>query len=438
MGAYHQLWQPGRQTAYLDVEDCTWLCVCSKALHRSNEGAESSINALTDQASQCKMSCSGSVVIRHNTWCLQAAGMALIKIMTVVGARPQFVKAAVVSRAIAECNKLAPAQSIIEQIVHTGQHYDYMMSQAFFDEMALPRPVINLGVGSGLHGAMLGAMVTSLEQEILTRRPDWVLVYGDTNSTLAGALAAAKLHVPVAHVEAGLRSFNRRMPEEINRVLTDHVSDHLFCPSEGAKAQLAREGITQGVHVVGDVMYDAVCFYRQKAIAPTYEGPYVIASLHRAENTDDPQRLQGILRAMGQAPLPVMLPLHPRTRLIFEREHLTVYGQTHILEPQSYFAMLGHLERCAFVITDSGGLQKEAFFFGKKCITVRDETEWTELVACGANRVVGTEEAAICAVFPWALQPLSQVPELYGQGNAGERIVQLLVQSVDGARAEER
>jgi UDP-GlcNAc3NAcA epimerase len=355
--------------------------------------------------------------------------MALLKIMTVVGARPQFVKAAVVSRAIVEHNRVAPARHIVEQIVHTGQHYDYMMSQAFFDEMAIPRPVVNLEVGSGSHGAMLGAMLASLEQEILTRRPDWVLVYGDTNSTLAGALAAAKLHVPVAHVEAGLRSFNRRMPEEINRVLTDHVSDYLFCPSEGAQAQLAREGITQGVYVVGDVMYDAVCFYRQKAILPEYERPYALASLHRAENTDDPQRLQNILRAMGQAPLPIILPLHPRTRLILERECLTVHGQTRILEPQSYFAMLGHLERCAFVITDSGGLQKEAFFFGKKCITVRDETEWTELVECGANRVVGAEETAIRAAFPWAMQSLLPMPELYGTGDAGQRIVQLLTQA---------
>jgi UDP-GlcNAc3NAcA epimerase len=354
--------------------------------------------------------------------------MALLKIMTVVGARPQFVKAAVVSRAIAEHNSAVPGRYIVEQIVHTGQHYDYMMSQAFFDEMAIPKPVANLGVGSGSHGAMLGAMLPYLEQEILTRRPDWVLVYGDTNSTLAGALAAAKLHVPVAHVEAGLRSFNRRMPEEINRVLTDHVSDYLFCPSEGAQTRLAREGITQGVYVVGDVMYDAMCFYRQKAIVPEYAGPYVLASLHRAENTDDPQRLQRILTAMGQAPMPVLLPLHPRTRQILAREHLTVDGQTHLLEPLSYFAMLGHLERCAFVMTDSGGLQKEAFFCGKKCITLRDETEWTELVERGANRVVGTEKAAIVAAFAWAMQPLSEVPELYGQGDAGERIVQLLAQ----------
>lgn len=349
-----------------------------------------------------------------------------LQLLTVVGARPQFIKAAVVSRAIAAHNRAGDGRAIVESIVHTGQHYDHAMSQAFFDEMAIPQPVANLGVGSSSHGAMTGAMLTSLEQQILIRRPDWVLVYGDTNSTLAGALAAAKLHIPVAHVEAGLRSFNRRMPEEINRVLTDHVSDCLFCPSASAQTQLAHEGITHGVHVVGDVMYDAVCFYRRQAIAPALTEPYALASLHRAENTDDPQRLQRILTVLGQAPLPVVLPLHPRTRQILERQRLRVSGQLHLLEPQSYFAMLGYLERCAFVITDSGGLQKEAFFFAKKCLTVREETEWTELVACGANRVVGTEDTAIRMAFPWAMQPLSEVPQLYGQGDAGARIVALL------------
>lgn len=352
--------------------------------------------------------------------------MASLTIMTIVGARPQFVKAAVVSRAIAKYNRTRPVQSIVEQIVHTGQHYDYGMSQAFFDDMGIPSPVINLGVGSGSHGVMTGAILAGLEQEMLARRPHAVLVYGDTNSTLAGALAATKLHVPVAHVEAGLRSFNRQMPEEINRIVTDHVSTSLFCPCERAKAQLAREGITQGVHVVGDVMYDAVCYYRPKAIPPAYEHPYALASLHRAENTDNAQRLRRILAALSAAPVPMILPLHPRTRHTLERERIVVTGQIHLLAPLSYLAMLGHLERCAFVVTDSGGLQKEAFFFGKKCITLRDETEWLELVECGANRVVGAEEAAILAAFAWAMQPLSQVPELYGQGDAGERIVQIL------------
>jgi UDP-GlcNAc3NAcA epimerase len=354
--------------------------------------------------------------------------MAILKIMTVVGARPQFIKAAVVSRAIAEHNGADPQVQIVEEIVHTGQHYDYLMSQAFFDEMDIPKPVANLHVGSGPHGRVTGAMLAGLEQEMLVRQPGCVLVYGDTNSTLAGALAAAKLHIPVAHVEAGLRSSNKRMPEEINRVLTDHVADHLFCPSEHARWQLAAEGITHGVHVVGDVMYDAVLYYRAKAVGPQRQGAYGLASLHRAENTDDPCRLRRILTAMGDAPVPVLLPLHPRTRQVLEREHIAVSSRIELLEPLSYFAMLGHIAGCAFVITDSGGLQKEAYFFGKRCITVRDETEWTELVACGVNRVVGTDASAIRAAFTWALQPLFQAPELYGRGEAGKHIVRLIVQ----------
>jgi UDP-GlcNAc3NAcA epimerase len=231
-------------------------------------------------------------------------------------------------------------------------------------------------------------------------------------------------------VEAGLRSFNRRMPEEINRVLTDHIADCLLCPSERARRLLAGEGVTAGVHVVGDVMYDAVCYYRPQAIYPEYDTPYALASLHRAENTDDPQRLRSILKALGQAPVPVILPLHPRTRQVLERTSMAVPGHMRLREPLSYFAMLGHLAHCAFVITDSGGLQKEAFFFGKKCITVRDETEWTELVECGANRVVGTATTAICAAFDWAMQRLSSVPALYGHGDAGTRIVRLLAQGI--------
>lgn len=352
-----------------------------------------------------------------------------LRLLTVVGARPQFIKAAVVSRAIRQHNQAAVSRRIAEDMVHTGQHYDHLMSQAFFDEMDIPTPVVNLRVGSGSHGEVTGAMLAGLEKEILARRPDWVLVYGDTNSTLAGALAAAKLHVPVAHVEAGLRSFNRQMPEEINRVVTDHIAACLLCPSEGARRQLAHEGITRGVHVVGDVMYDAVRYYRAQALRPVYQEPYALVSLHRAENTDDPHRLQRILAALGEAPLPVIWPIHPRTRQVLDREGLTVYNSTKLLEPLSYFAMLGHLADCAFVITDSGGLQKEAYFFGKKCITVRDETEWTELVTHGANRVVGADEAAIRAAFTWAMQPLGPMPQLYGQGDAGERIVQLLAQS---------
>ncbi|ETW95731.1 MAG: hypothetical protein ETSY1_29445 [Candidatus Entotheonella factor] len=352
--------------------------------------------------------------------------MNTMQIMTVVGARPQFIKAAVVSRAIANANRLAPPVLIREDIVHTGQHYDYAMSQSFFEEMDIPKPVANLQVGSGRHGEVTGMMLAGLEREMVERRPDLVLVYGDTNSTLAGALAAVKLHIPVAHVEAGLRSFNMRAPEEVNRIITDRVATYLFCPSAVSQAHLAREGRTEGVYVVGDVMYDAARHYARKALPPQHEGPFAVASLHRAENTDDPQRLRRILSTLEQTPVPVCLPLHPRTRQVMQQEGLMVNGRVHLCEPFSYFEMLGYLQQCQFVITDSGGMQKEAFYFGKKCVTVRDETEWTELVEIGANRVVGTETAAILAAFEWALEPLSAMPKLYGSGMAGEAIVKAL------------
>ncbi len=355
--------------------------------------------------------------------------MVALKILTIVGARPQFIKAAVVSRAIAGHNRRHPSMVIEEQLIHTGQHYDYMMSQAFFDELEIPAPAINLEVGSGKHGEVTGTMLAGIENQIIARQPDWMLVYGDTNSTLAGALAATKLQLRVAHVEAGLRSFNRRMPEEINRILTDHIADCLFCPSGRAKDLLAQEGITEGVYVVGDVMYDATLYYREKASLPDRAGAYAMASLHRAENTNDLNRLGGILSAMNEAPVPVILPLHPRTRKVLENENVAVDGQLEIMEPLSYLSMLGYLENCAFVITDSGGLQKEAYFFGKKCLTVREETEWSELVECGANRVVGAEKEAICAGFSWAMEPLTNTSELYGRGEAGKGIVERLLKN---------
>lgn len=353
--------------------------------------------------------------------------MNTMHMMTVVGARPQFIKAAVVSRAIANANRKAPSTMILEEIIHTGQHYDYAMSQSFFEEMDIPKPAANLQVGSGSHGEATGAMLTGLEKEMLERRPDLVLVYGDTNSTLAGALAAVKLHIPVAHVEAGLRSFNMNMPEEINRILTDRVATYLFCPSPLSKAHLAREGRDHEVHVVGDVMYDAARYYARKARPPQQDEPFAIASLHRAENTDDPQRLKRIFAALEQSPVPVCLPLHPRTRQVMQDEGIKTNGRLHLYEPFSYFDMLGHLQECQFVITDSGGMQKEAYYFGKKCVTVRDETGWSELVEAGANRVVGTEEAAILGAFQWAVEPLSTRPMLYGNGTAGESIVEILV-----------
>ncbi len=349
------------------------------------------------------------------------------RILTVVGARPQFVKAAVVSRAINAHNAESECQALHEEIIHTGQHYDYLMSGSFFEEMEIPPPAVNLGVGSGPHGEMTGAMLAALEVEICRRGPDLVLVYGDTNSTLAGALAAAKLRVPVAHVEAGLRSFNRAMPEEINRVLTDRISALLFCPSEGSKEQLAKEGIREGVRVVGDVMHDATLFYGRRAIPQNVSGPFAAATIHRAENTDSVPRLRGIMEALGRAPLPVVLPLHPRTRAAMIRAGISAPSNVRTTEPLSYFGMLGLLKECTFVVTDSGGLQKEAYYLGKRCVTVRDETEWTELVECGANRVVGAECETIEAAFAWAARPLTCARPLYGLGDAGVRIVNELI-----------
>ena len=346
-----------------------------------------------------------------------------MKIVTIVGARPQFVKAAVVSRAIAAHNEKSGTPVIDEMIVHTGQHYDYALSQSFFVELEIPAPDVNLGIGSGLHGAMTGAMMAGIETVLLDRRPDLVLVYGDTNSTMAGALAATKLNLPVAHVEAGLRSFNRKMPEEINRIVTDRVSNLLFCPTETAVRHLAAEGIKAGVFLVGDVMLDAAIYSRKKAIIPERNG-FALATIHRAENTDDAERLRSIIRALERSPVPVVMPVHPRTRKALNDNGIRLSGAIESIEPISYFSMLGHLDQCDFVVTDSGGLQKEAYFLGKKCITLRHETEWSELVECGVNRVVGHDDDNIVAAFEWAREPMAESqPALYGTGRAGETIV---------------
>lgn len=312
------------------------------------------------------------------------------RIITIVGARPQFIKAAALSRA------LRADADISEELLHTGQHFDDNMSAVFFRELSIPAPRFNLSINGGPHGQMTGRMLEAIETVLLDTRPDLVLVYGDTNSTLAGALAAAKLHIPVAHVEAGLRSFNRRMPEEVNRVLVDHLSALLFCPTFDAVTNLAREGITAGVHHTGDVMFDATLHARSAALTESQvlerlqltPGNYVLCTIHRSENTDDETRLRALLahvkRAAGNKR--VVLPLHPRTRQVFTRLGIDTDG-LQIVEPLGYFDMHRLLAGAAQVLSDSGGVQKEAYFHRVPCVTLRDETEWTETLAAGWNRL---------------------------------------------------
>lgn len=362
-----------------------------------------------------------------------------MNIITVVGARPQFIKAAAVSRAFAESNRAGRKPSIRERIVHTGQHYDDNMSKVFFDELRIPRPAVNLEVGSGPHGRQTGAMLERLETIFLEEQPDWVLIYGDTNSTLAGALAAVKLHIPVAHVEAGLRSFNRRMPEEINRVMSDHVSELLFCPTETAVNNLREEGVTGGVHLVGDVMYDSVLFNTKLAESKSdviarlnlTSKSYYLATIHRAENTDDPIRLTGILDAFAQIETPIVLPLHPRTRKTLGERLGRFDGTVRVIDPVPYLDMLMLEKHARIILTDSGGVQKEAYWFGVPCITLRDETEWVELVHAGYNRLVGAIPTAINAAVADFESEDYQLPQnrskmLFGDGHCADKVVSIL------------
>ncbi len=362
-----------------------------------------------------------------------------MRVATVVGARPQFIKVAVVSRV------LRGSPGMEEILIHTGQHYDENMSDVFFEELGIPRPDHHLGVGSGSHGAQTGRMLQEIEKVFIAEKPDWVLVYGDTNSTLAGALAAAKLHLPVAHVEAGLRSFNRAMPEEINRVLTDHASDVLFAPTETAVKNLWREDITgYGVRLVGDVMYDAALYYGAKAEQESRileqlgleHNAFVLATVHRAENTDNSDRLRAIMDGLGMVAqeLPVILPLHPRTRIALARERMLeeVYTGIQPIDPVGYLDMV-MLERSARLIaTDSGGVQKEAYFHRVPCVTLREETEWVELIAEGWNACVPPKRGS--DIYKHIAQRLgSPVPTdgsdaLYGRGNAGDLISRCLVE----------
>ncbi len=393
-----------------------------------------------------------------------------MKIVTIVGARPQFIKASSVSRAIQAFNRKHTQRRIQEILVHTGQHYDYLMDKVFFEELQLPEPNYHLGIGSGSHGKQTGIMLERIEAVLQKENPDWVMVYGDTNSTLAGALSAAKLNIPVAHVEAGLRSYNRIMPEEINRILTDHLSMLLFCPTRQAVRNLAREGIKDGmkrkVKRVGDVMYDSVLYYSKQAeekstifkelnllspdsiytpnsklkifnskfLTPNSElqtPNYYLATLHRAENTDNPRRLRSIIRALNEIGrgIPVILPLHPRTKKMMEIYQLFSFSRRiKLIEPVSYLGMLALEKNAKAILTDSGGVQKEAYWFRVPCFTLRDETEWVETVKRGWNVLVGTEKEKILSkVRKLNLRKdRNRVTEDEGKGRASEGIVKIL------------
>lgn len=351
--------------------------------------------------------------------------------MTIVGARPQFIKAAVVNRVI-RC-----ARGLTEVLVHTGQHYDKNMSDVFFEELDIPRANIHLGIGSAPHGQQTGRMLEAIEASMMTESPDWVLVYGDTNSTLAGALAAAKLRVPIAHVEAGLRSFNRAMPEETNRVVSDHVAELLFTPTKTASENLRREGIpAKRIARVGDVMYDAALFYgkvaqrRSTILEELKLSPrgFVLTTVHRAENTDDPSRLKAIFNALKQLSreLPVILPLHPRTVAVLARQGIPASKGIRIIPPVGYLDMVVLERNSHTIITDSGGVQKEAYFYRVPCITLRNETEWVELVDAGWNLLLAPDARSLSSRLVAAVRDFkrpARYPRFFGSGDAAELIV---------------
>ena len=391
-----------------------------------------------------------------------------MKIVTIIGARPQFIKAAPVSRAIAQHNQKIVSNSspiathqlpMTEIIIHTGQHFDADMSDVFFKELDIPKPDYNLGINSASHGAMTGRMLEKIEEILIKEKPDWVLVYGDTNSTLAGALAAVKLHIPIAHVEAGLRSFNREMPEEHNRVLTDHCADILFCPTQNAVDNLQAEGITnvsstayqlnsssahqltslsshqllRTVALVGDTMYDAVLQFSEiaKRRSTILEDlgikskEYLVATVHRPYNTDIPENLESIISAFLEINEPIIFPVHPRTRQRLNGLSAHQLKNLKLISPVGYLDMLMLEKNAKAILTDSGGMQKEAYWFGVPCVTLRDETEWVETVETGWNVVVGAgHEKIVEAVRSFKTD--NPRPELYGDGNAAEKIIQYL------------
>lgn len=353
----------------------------------------------------------------------------MTKVVTILGARPQFIKAGSVSREFAKYDNFK------EIIVHTGQHYDANMSDVFFDEMKIPKPDYFLGIGGKSHGAMTGQMIEKIEEVLLNEKPDWVLVYGDTNSTLAGAIAASKLHIKVAHIEAGLRSFNMKMPEEVNRILTDRISSILFCPTQTAIDNLQSEGVDKWntqVELSGDVMQDGAIFYKKLAEKPpglTLDSEFILSTIHRAENTDSEIRLTAIVESLNEIAeqVAVVLPLHPRTKIKLEALPIKLSSKIKLIDPVGYLNMVWLIDNCKLVMTDSGGLQKEAFFFHKPCITLRDETEWVELVEHNFNVLVGADKAAIISAFKEHTFSNDFNIDLYGNGFASNNIATALI-----------
>ncbi len=349
-----------------------------------------------------------------------------MKIVTILGARPQFIKAGTVSREIAKYHEIE------EIIVHTGQHFDKNMSDVFFEEMKIPKPHYNLNINGLSHGAMTGQMLEKIEEVLTKEKPNWVLVYGDTNSTLAGALAASKLHIKVAHIEAGLRSFNMNMPEEINRILTDRISNILFCPTDTAVQNLEKEGYDNldcKIVKSGDVMQDGALFYKNLAVKPNVklENEYILCTIHRAENTDDLDRLKNIIDALNEInhEKQIVLPLHPRTKAILDKNHIEVNFT--ILEPVGYLEMVYLIKNSTMIMTDSGGLQKEAFFFEKPCITLRDETEWVELIENSFNVLTGADKNIILDLYKKYNFNNDYSVDLFGRGQASKSILQELI-----------
>jgi UDP-GlcNAc3NAcA epimerase len=360
--------------------------------------------------------------------------MSMIKIANIVGARPQFIKAATLSRCITS------QEDINEVLIHTGQHYNKNMSDVFFSELDIRQPDHHLGIGGGTHGENTGRMIEAIEKVLVEEKPDFVVVYGDTDSTLAAAIAAVKLHFPLAHVEAGLRSFNRHMPEEINRVLTDHASNLLFVPTITALSNLAAEGIMSNkIRLVGDVMYDAAQYYQAKSRKPAAVNiedaqTFVLCTIHRAENTDNDARMEAIVRMINQLAehMPVVLPLHPRTITVLNRlKSVKLSPIIQVLEPVGFLEMTWLLAQCNFVVTDSGGVQKEAYFHQKPCLTLREETEWVELIDAGFNRLISPFETNVLELFKQMQSVV--IPRgdgIYGDGDAAEKIIDQIVETL--------